>query len=123
MDRDAITSLSETPTLASTCTERQRDSGSTCGATVTFTRDSFTMGRRMGRATGRRVAMIPVTSTRVAIRMTKSMATESSPGSLAANIKVITRTISKWATEKCTGMTEQSTEDTGRKVCSTESVS
>jgi len=85
------------------------------GAMAIHTVDNFTMARKTDKVIGGKQLMIPQMLILENISMIKSMDTESFSGAQVLNTKETTLKMLKKDMEKCTGLMEASTEDSGKK--------
>jgi hypothetical protein len=115
-DKEAISSPSETPTWASILGDKRMAMGNTAGRTDTHIVDSLAKVRKKGKVIGSRARTHSATSILAPTQTTRNTGMENSLGAQGADTRANTSKISRKATEKCTGLMDRSTEDSGMKV-------
>jgi hypothetical protein len=115
MDKAVISLLSEISMWANIVGDKLMAMVNTAGQMDTHIVDSLPMAKKKAKVIGE-ARNHNATSTLVPTKTTKNTAMENSLGAPVVDTKANTPKISKKATEKCTGQTVRSTEDSGMTV-------
>lgn len=119
--KESRNSVTEIYTRETTRMESLQGMDNTIGPTEVILKDSLKMGWEMDKESGKKDLEI-VINTKDSMQMIKNVVTEFLHGPLVTSTKGITSQIKDTALDKCTGVTEVSTKETGIKGFSMEKV-